>query len=269
MRNVFTKLLNGLREVHSHKLLHLDLKPSNIYMRNDIHAGADRLRRRRQTLPATRRCSSRCTRRASPRPSTTTSASCSARGATSTASAHRCMPASPGNTPQAADERMEKDRLIPAMVRWEGSTRISCSKRSTGACASTTATVRKASSRCRKRSPKRSSRPNRVQCKKDWLLTRSSGKLRKKERPMKFTIYQESRTGKRANNEDRLAYCYSRDALLMVVADGMGGHYYGEVAAQIAVQTLAEAFPARGRPRNPRPLHVPPEGHAERPSRDS
>jgi serine/threonine protein kinase len=28
-------MLNGLREVHSHKLLHLDLKPSNIYMRND------------------------------------------------------------------------------------------------------------------------------------------------------------------------------------------------------------------------------------------
>ena len=41
---------------------------------------------------------------------------------------------------------------------------------------------------------------------------------------MKFTIYQESRLGKRANNEDRLAHCYSRDALLMVVADGMGGH---------------------------------------------
>lgn len=59
---------------------------------------------------------------------------------------------------------------------------------------------------------------------------------------MKFTIYQESRTGKRANNEDRLAHCYSRDSLLMVVADGMGGHYYGEVAAQIAVQTLTEAF---------------------------
>jgi serine/threonine protein phosphatase PrpC len=59
---------------------------------------------------------------------------------------------------------------------------------------------------------------------------------------MKFSIYQETRTGKRANNEDRLAYCYSREALLMVVADGMGGHYYGEVAAQIAVQTLTEAF---------------------------
>ena len=65
---------------------------------------------------------------------------------------------------------------------------------------------------------------------------------------MKFTIYQESRTGMRANNEDRLAYCYSREALLMVVADGMGGHYYGEVAAQIAVQTLTEAFPNEFRP---------------------
>ena len=65
---------------------------------------------------------------------------------------------------------------------------------------------------------------------------------------MKFTIYQESRLGKRANNEDRLAYSYSRDALLMVVADGMGGHFYGEVAAQIAVQTLTEAFQRQATP---------------------
>ena len=65
---------------------------------------------------------------------------------------------------------------------------------------------------------------------------------------MKFTIYQESRPGKRANNEDRLAHCYSRDALLMVVADGMGGHYYGEIAAQIAVQTLIESFQHEARP---------------------
>ena len=33
IRGVFTRLLNGLREVHSHKLLHLDLKPSNIKTR--------------------------------------------------------------------------------------------------------------------------------------------------------------------------------------------------------------------------------------------
>lgn len=65
---------------------------------------------------------------------------------------------------------------------------------------------------------------------------------------MKFTIYQESRPGKRPNNEDRLAHCYSRDALLMVVADGMGGHYYGEVAAQIAVQCVTEAFQREANP---------------------
>jgi serine/threonine protein phosphatase PrpC len=65
---------------------------------------------------------------------------------------------------------------------------------------------------------------------------------------MRFTIYQESRQGGRNNNEDRTTYCYSRDALLMVVADGMGGHHYGEVAAQIAVQTLADAFQREARP---------------------
>lgn len=65
---------------------------------------------------------------------------------------------------------------------------------------------------------------------------------------MRFTIYQESRQGGRANNEDRISYCYSRDALLMVIADGMGGHHHGEIAAQIAVQTLADAFQREARP---------------------
>ncbi len=35
IRRVFTLLLNGLREVHTNKLLHLDIKPANIYIRND------------------------------------------------------------------------------------------------------------------------------------------------------------------------------------------------------------------------------------------
>ena len=59
---------------------------------------------------------------------------------------------------------------------------------------------------------------------------------------MKFSIYQESRQGARRSNEDRVGYCYSRDALLLVIADGMGGHLHGEVAAHIAVQFLTEAF---------------------------
>lgn len=32
---VFVHLLNGLREVHRHKMLHLDIKPANIYIRRD------------------------------------------------------------------------------------------------------------------------------------------------------------------------------------------------------------------------------------------
>ncbi|HEY9397427.1 MAG TPA: serine/threonine-protein kinase [Burkholderiales bacterium] len=35
IRRVFTLLMNGLREVHTNKLLHLDIKPANIYIRND------------------------------------------------------------------------------------------------------------------------------------------------------------------------------------------------------------------------------------------
>ncbi len=60
--------------------------------------------------------------------------------------------------------------------------------------------------------------------------------------PMKFTIYQSSRQGPREYNQDRIAYSYSKDAMLAVVADGMGGHRHGEVAAQLAVKMLTEAF---------------------------
>jgi hypothetical protein len=35
IRRIFTLALNGLREVHANKLLHLDLKPANIYIRAD------------------------------------------------------------------------------------------------------------------------------------------------------------------------------------------------------------------------------------------
>ncbi|OIQ96908.1 serine/threonine phosphatase stp [mine drainage metagenome] len=59
---------------------------------------------------------------------------------------------------------------------------------------------------------------------------------------MKFTIFQNSRQGPRPHNQDRLAYSYSKDALLLVVADGMGGHRHGEIAAQLAVTTMTEAF---------------------------
>ena len=59
---------------------------------------------------------------------------------------------------------------------------------------------------------------------------------------MKFTIYQDSRRGTRSTNQDRIVHCYSRSALFMAVADGMGGYPRGEVAAEIAVQFMAAAF---------------------------
>ncbi|MGE5665898.1 MAG: serine/threonine protein kinase [Betaproteobacteria bacterium] len=35
IRRVFAQVMNGLREVHSNRLLHLDVKPANIYLRMD------------------------------------------------------------------------------------------------------------------------------------------------------------------------------------------------------------------------------------------
>ena len=59
---------------------------------------------------------------------------------------------------------------------------------------------------------------------------------------MKYSIFQNSRVGGRDYNQDRIGHWYTRDSLLLVLADGMGGHLLGEVAAQIALDTFAAAF---------------------------
>ncbi len=120
IRGVFARMLNGLREVHSHKLLHLDLKPSNIYLRNDntpvlIDFGAAR-----QTL---------LTDQPMLKPMYTPGfASPEHYGSRKDlgpwsdiysvgASMYACIASA---APQAADDRQKNDRLVPAMVRWEG-----------------------------------------------------------------------------------------------------------------------------------------------------
>ena len=70
---------------------------------------------------------------------------------------------------------------------------------------------------------------------------------------MRFTIFQEIAQGRAQVNQDRLAYTYSRETLLLVIADGMGGHVGGEIAAQIAVRLFIERFQQEAKPilRNP------------------
>lgn len=119
MRNVFTKLLNGLREVHSHKLLHLDLKPSNVYLRNDYTPVLIDFGAARQTLALD-------TPMLKPMytPGFASPEHYNQRDLLGPwsdiysigASMYACLA---GAAPQAADARLEKDLLVPAMVRWE------------------------------------------------------------------------------------------------------------------------------------------------------
>lgn len=65
---------------------------------------------------------------------------------------------------------------------------------------------------------------------------------------MKFSVFQVSRKGGREKNEDRMGYCYTRESGLFVLADGMGGHPEGEVAAQLALQTISALYQKEARP---------------------
>jgi serine/threonine protein kinase len=119
IRNVFTLLLNGLREVHTNKLLHLDIKPANIYIRNDgtpvlIDFGAAR-----QTLVEEgRRLTPMYTPGFAPpeqyknRDLLGPWSDCYAIGA----SMFACIA---GAAPQPADQRAEKDRYVSATKTWK------------------------------------------------------------------------------------------------------------------------------------------------------
>ncbi len=118
IRRVFVELLNGLREVHTHKVLHLDIKPSNIYLRLDgspvlIDFGAAR-----QTLTTER---SKLSPMYTPGFAAPEQYSNRDRLGPWTdiysvgASMFACLA---GFAPQAADARMKDDKLVSAKKLW-------------------------------------------------------------------------------------------------------------------------------------------------------
>ena len=64
-----------------------------------------------------------------------------------------------------------------------------------------------------------------------------------------MNIVQASRLGARERNEDRVGHWSAPGATLLAVADGLGGHAHGDVAAQIAVDILGAAFEVEARPK--------------------
>jgi serine/threonine protein phosphatase PrpC len=67
------------------------------------------------------------------------------------------------------------------------------------------------------------------------------------------TIVQASSVGARETNEDRVGHWTAPAAVLMAVADGLGGHLHGEVAAQISIDVLGAAFMGEARATLPDP----------------
>lgn len=59
---------------------------------------------------------------------------------------------------------------------------------------------------------------------------------------MKMTTAYLSKTGGRKANEDYCSYLCQLSASIWVVADGMGGHFGGEVASKLAVESILNSF---------------------------
>ena len=118
IRNVFTRLLNGLREIHMRKLLHLDIKPANIYLRMDGHPVLLDFGATRQGLGETDRSLGAVHTPGYAAPEQMGSGEAQgpwtdiyAVGAT----LYACLS---GSTPLSADKRAKGEILIPAQERW-------------------------------------------------------------------------------------------------------------------------------------------------------
>jgi serine/threonine protein kinase len=120
VRGVFARLLSGLREVHANKLLHLDIKPSNIWLRTDGNPVLLDFGAARQSL---------CQIDPALRPTYTPGYAAPEQYGNQPdqgpwtdiyavgASMYACLAAA---APQPADFRLVKDGLVTAAQRWAG-----------------------------------------------------------------------------------------------------------------------------------------------------
>src|SRR5687767_9401306 len=120
VRNTFAQLLDGLREVHKNKLLHLDIKPANVYVRNDgtpllIDFGAARqmLSAEGMKLPPTYTPGFAPPEMHRQRELLGPWSDIYSVGATM----YACFA---GAAPQPADARLAQDLLVPASRAWAG-----------------------------------------------------------------------------------------------------------------------------------------------------
>ena len=70
---------------------------------------------------------------------------------------------------------------------------------------------------------------------------------------MKYQLAYQSLRGSRPTNQDRVAHAERDNAVLMILADGLGGHRGGEIAAELLVQTVLHVFQAVKHPRIAQP----------------
>ncbi len=117
IRSLFDEILRGLRIVHQHKMLHLDIKPANIFVTNDNKAVMLDFGAAREVLSKEGNFIRPMYTPVSRRPRCTAATARWARGPTSTPSAPASTPACRANPPNDAPQRIEKDRLALSLSR--------------------------------------------------------------------------------------------------------------------------------------------------------